>query len=228
MARKPARRGGARRTPAARAAPMTPRERIIEALMRLLARRRYSEIGLAAIAAEAGVSLGEVRELYNSKFAIIADFSRRNDKAVLDAGPAEGESSRDRLFDILMRRLDHLAPYKPALKRLTRAMMCDPMLAMALTLTVQRSSRWMLAGAGIDHGGLRGRVAVRGVVLVLGETVRVWFDDDDPGLAKTMATLDRALRRGERAMGLFDNVCDLARPFAGRRRGRGEPAESAG
>ncbi len=227
MARRPgSRRGGARKTTVT---PGTPRERIIEALMRLLARRRYSEIGLGAIAEEAGVTLGELRELYNSKFAIIADFSRRNDKAVLDAGPAEGEGARDRLFDILMRRLDHLAPYKPGLKRLTRAMMCDPMLAVALTATVKRSSRWMLAGAGIDHGGLRGKVAVRGVVLVLGETVRTWFDDDDPGLAKTMATLDRALRRGERALGLFDNLCDLARPFAGRRRrSGGEPAESAG
>jgi AcrR family transcriptional regulator len=225
MARRPSgRRGGARPAPE----PATAHERIIEALMRLIARRGYTEIGLAAIAEEAGVSLGDVRALYNSKFGIVVDFSRLNDKAVLEAGPAEGEGARDRLFDILMRRLDHLAPYKPALKRLTRAAMCDPMLAMALTLTVQRSSRWMLAGAGIDHGGLRGKVAVRGVVLVLGETVKTWFDDDDPGLARTMATLDKALRRGERALGLFDNVCDLARPFAGRRRRGSEPAESAG
>ncbi len=227
MARRPTgRSGGQRQTPPS-AEPADPRGRIIEAMMRLLARRRYSEIGLGAIATEADVTLGEVRELYGSKLAIIADLSRRTDKAVLDAGPAEGENARDRLFDVLMRRLEHLTPYKAALKRLTRAAMWDPAFALALTCIANRSMRWMLAGAGVEHGGLRGRLAVRGTMLVLGQAARVWFDDDDPGLARTMAALDKALRRGERAMGLFDNVCGLARPFGGERRGE-ESAESTG
>jgi AcrR family transcriptional regulator len=226
MARKPARRGA--RRAAAPTAGASQRERIVEALLRLLATRRYAEIGLADVAAEAGVSLAELRQLYDSKLAIVSDFSKRIDEAVLKGGPAEGESPRDRLFDILMRRLDQLAPHKAALRRLARAAWCDPGLACGFYRIVERSMTWMLAAAGIHHGGLRDKVAVNGTVLVIGETIQVWLDDDDPGLARTMATLDRALRRGERAMGFMGDVCDLAGPFTGgRARGSRRP-EAAG
>jgi AcrR family transcriptional regulator len=68
MARRPAGRSGGQR-PSGAATPTaaaTPRDRVVEATLRLLARRRYSEIGLAAIADEAGVTLGNLRELYGS------------------------------------------------------------------------------------------------------------------------------------------------------------------
>ncbi len=220
MARRPARRGTARG--GGRAAATSPRERVIGALLRLLATRRYGAIGLADVAAEAGVSLAELRTLYDGKLAILADFSRRVDEAVLAGGPAEGEGARDRLFEIIMRRLDQLAPHKAALGHLARATRCDPRLGCAFYRIAERSARWMLAGAGIHHGGPLGRVAVHGTVLVMGEAVRTWLDDDDPGLARTMAALDRALRRGERAIGVIGGICDLVAPLVptGGRRSR--------
>jgi hypothetical protein len=40
--------------------------------------------------------------------------------------------------------------------------------------------------------------------------MRTWFDDDDEDSARTMATLDRALRRGERAMRVLGDICSFA------------------
>ena len=222
MARKAARRAP-RRAPAAKRAA-DPRERIVDALMRLAAGRRFAVIGLADVAVEAGVSLSELRAHYDGKHAILADTFKRVDRAVLDAGPAEGEGARDRLFDVLMRRFDALAPHKAALRRILRAGRCDPMLARTLYGAAKTSMRWMLAGADIRRGGIAGMVAVRGGVAVFAEAVTVWLDDDDPGLARTMAALDRALRRGERAMALVDEVCELAAPFVGARGARGPQA----
>jgi hypothetical protein len=37
--------------------------------------------------------------------------------------------------------------------------------------------------------------------------VRTWLDDDDPGLARTMAALDRGLARGSWWSGLLDDLC---------------------
>lgn len=229
MARKPARRSGTRRS-GRTAAAGTLQERIVAALMRLAAARRYASVGLADVAAEAGVSLGEVRELYSGKGAILADFFKSIDQAVLARGPAEGDGPRDRLFDIAMRRLDLLAAHKAAVGRLVRAARCDGDLACALACMSKRSARWMLAAAGIHHGGVVGRLAEGGTVLVFAETVAVWLKDDDAGLAKTMATLDKALRRGERAMGFVGEVCDLAGPFmgGGRRGRRARRSEAAG
>jgi AcrR family transcriptional regulator len=186
-----------------------PKTRIVDAFMTLLDAQSFGAIGLADVAATAGVSLADLREAYDGKLAILADFSRRIDGQVLAGGDAEGEGARDRLFDVLMRRFDALAPYKEGLRRLARSARCDPGLALGLHRIGEKSTMWMLTAAGIRHGGILGRVAVEGAVLVFAETMTVWLDDDDPGQAKTMAALDRALRRGERAMRFMDDVCSV-------------------
>ena len=59
--------------------------------------------------------------------------------------------------------------------------------------------------------------------------MRTWLGDDDPDLGATMATLDRALRRGERGMRMLSDLCALLPRMAERgRRGRaGEEAPAA-
>ncbi len=203
--RKAARRSGGR---TAKAAPVAdPRDRVIDAFMTLVGERGLVDVGLADIAEAADVSLAELRGEFAGKLAILAAFSKRIDEAVLAEGPAEGEGAKDRLFDVFMRRLDALAPYKPALKKMARTARRSPGFTAVLGCMAGRSQRWMHAAAGIDRGGLPGAIARRGGVLVFAETLRVWLDDDDPDLARTMKTLDRALDRGDRAMRLVNDVC---------------------
>jgi hypothetical protein len=78
-----------------------------------------------------------------------------------------------------------------------------------------RSAQWMLAAAKIDSGGLQGCVRAQGLVAVLARTYRVWFNDDDPGLARTMAALDRELANGERALNMLDSFCRFVPRFGG-------------
>ena len=85
-----------------------------------------------------------------------------------------------------------------------------------------RSQSWMHAAAGIDRGGVTGAIARRGGVLVFAETLRIWLDDDDPDLARTMKTLDEALGRGDRAMRVMNDVCGAVCRIAGAARGRAE------
>lgn len=200
-------------------------DRIIDALMRLFASDRFSRIGLAEIAGEAGVSLGELRQAFAGKLSILAAFARRVDRAVLDGGPGEGDTPRDRVFDVLMRRFDALAPHKEAIRNVARAARCDLCLAAFLDRSATRSMKWMLVAARAERSGLLGTLAVKGLVLVNAEALRVWLDDDDPGLARTMAALDRGLRRGARAMDFADRLCGRMRPFASRdRAARPRPA----
>ena len=164
-------------------------------------------------------SLAALREAYGGKLGILAGFARRIDLAVLADGPADPESEpRDRLFEIMMRRFDALALYKPAVDRMAHSARCDPGLAAVLHRLAVRSQKWTLVAAGIRLGGLRGRVAVEGAVLAYAEAMRAWLDDDDPDLARTMAALDRALRRGERGMQMLSDLCSLVPRFD--RRGR--------
>jgi hypothetical protein len=58
----------------------------------------------------------------------------------------------------------------------------------------------MLEAAGIATDGPTGALRIGGLALTYASVFRVWLEDDDPGLARTMAALDRRLRRGERTM----------------------------
>jgi AcrR family transcriptional regulator len=220
---KAARGQRARRAPSG-----TPKDRVIDAAMALFATRDFAKVGLADIAEEAGVSLSALRELYDGKLAIVADFSRRIDQAVLEGGPAEGETPRDRLFEILMRRFDALGPHKAAVRSLARAARRDLCLGRFLHKNSRRSQSWMLVAAGADVSGLLRAVAVEGLVCVHAEALRTWLHDDDPGLAKTMATLDRALERGARAMNFVHDVCERFRPFVSRDRATRRGAAARG
>lgn len=199
----------------ARSPGSSARDRVIDALMELAAERPWSDIEIPDIADAAGVSLSEFRDLFPSKGAILAGFSKRIDKIVLEGttDDLEGEPVRERLFDVIMRRLDAITPYKEALRRIVRAVRTDPLTMAALNQMELNSQRFMLAAAGIDTDGPVGMVKLQGAVLVYARTLDTWFEDDDPGLARTMAALDRDLRRGGQFITGLNDICRMAAPF---------------
>ncbi len=197
------------------AARLPPREAIVEALMRLAAEQPWNDIEIGDIAREAGVSLAEFRDCYPSKGAVLGGFARMIDKQVLEGAgdDLDDEPTRERLFDVLMRRLDAMDPYKPALRRIAVALRGDPLSLAALNQVALNSQRFMLASAGISTEGPLGRVKLQGVVIAFARVMDVWLDDDDPALARTMAALDREIRNGERFMERAEDVRRLTAPF---------------
>jgi AcrR family transcriptional regulator len=196
-------------------ASSSPREAVVEATMRLAADRPWNDIELADIAREAGVSLADLRDLFPSKGAILGGFSRMIDRKVLEGASDDltGEPARERVFDVIMRRLDAMTPYKAALRRIVWALRFDPLAMAALNQVGLNSQRYMLASAGISTEGPLGLLKLQGAVIVLSNTMETWFEDEDPVLARTMARLDRELRRGERVLERAEDVRRLTAPF---------------
>ena len=191
------------------------RDAVIDALMRLAESRPWSDIELQDIAQEAGISLADLRDMFPSKGAILGGLSRRIDRQVLEGTTNDlaGEPARERLFDVMMRRLDALAPYKRALKRISQGMRGDPLSLAAMNQLALNSQRYMLAAAGISTEDALGFLKLQGAVIIHANTLETWFDDEDPALARTMARLDREIRRGERVMERADDVRRLTAPF---------------
>jgi len=191
------------------------RDAVVDALMRLAESRPWSDIELQDIAQEAGISLADLRDMFPSKGAILGGLSRRIDRQVLEGTTNDlaGEPARERLFDVMMRRLDALAPYKRALKRISQGMRGDPLSLAAMNQLALNSQRYMLAAAGISTEDALGFLKLQGAVIIHANTLETWFDDDDPALARTMARLDREIRRGERVMERADDVRRLTAPF---------------
>lgn len=176
-----------------------PRDAIIAAMLALAADEGWRGLTLSAIAREAGLSLADLREHYATKAEILADFMRRTDQDVLRRLEREelAESTHDRLFDVVMMRLEALRPHKAALRNIVRELPETPADWAALTCSGFIAQRWMLAGAGLETPGSRGIARVAGLGLVYGRILRTWLREDDPGMPRTMAQLDRLLRRGE-------------------------------
>ena len=234
MVRKPQRQSRPASEPATAPAPPPPRagtvrEKIVAAFMALLAEKRFDEIGFGDTAARAGVSLAECREEFGSTLAILAAHMKQIDRKVLghtDTDMAE-EPPRERLFDVLMRRFEVMAPYKEAVRSLLRSAARNPGLAFALNGLAVRSQTWMLTAADIDAAGPRGMIRAQGLAMLFGSTLRTWLDDEDEGLARTMAALDRALGRGQRWSGMLDDLSRFSprRFLRSRRRRRHEEDE---
>jgi AcrR family transcriptional regulator len=189
--------------------------KIIDALMELAGKRPFEDITLTEIARQAGVTLGQFREAFPSKGAVLGAFTRRIDKIVLDEPSDDllGEPAKERLFDVLMRRLDAMAPYKRGLEGVVSWARRDPMAAAALNREVLNSMRFMLEAAEIDCEGAVGAVKLQGLALAWARVLEVWLHDEDPGLAPTMAALDKELTRGGRIVARVEDLDRLASPL---------------
>ncbi len=202
MARKPSSSKTATSKAGAANAATDVEGTVVAAALTLAADRSWSGLALAEIAAEAQIGLADLYRSFPSKSAILETFVRRIDAAMI-ALPGEADAApRDRLFEVLMHRFDLLAPYKPGLKGLAREARRGRLDVLALACRLPRSLRWMLEVAGIGGTGLKGAVRLRMLGFAYLATMRVWLEDDSPDLARTMATLDRALKRIEPLMGL--------------------------
>jgi AcrR family transcriptional regulator len=196
--------------------PADPRGKIVDALMELASEHRFEDISIRDICKTAGVSLADFRDAFPSKGAILAGFSRRIDHVVLaqDSEELADESPRERLFDVLMRRLEAMAPYREGLREASAWLRRNPSSAFAINQVVTNSMRFMLEAAGIEvDGGAAGAIKLQGLAFAWARIVGVWLQDDDPSLSKTMAELDRELTRGERAVGGVDRLNELMSPF---------------
>ncbi len=203
--------------PAPTVSSTDPRKAAVEALMRLAAQRAWDEIELGDIAGEAGVSLATLRGLFPSKLAMLGGLTRIVDEAVL-AGVSDdlaGEPPRERMFDLVMRRLDALSPYKEGLRRIMPIVKRDPLTLAALNRGAVNSWRYMLASAGIATEDGLGPVRVQGAVLLMARVSEVWLDDDEPELSRTMARMDRELKTAGMVMARVEDVHRLTAPLRG-------------
>lgn len=190
----------------------SPRERLITATLNLASEQGWRRLGMAEIAEAAGLSLDETYAIARSKHGILAALRRQIDEAMLAGGVVSGDSPRDRLFDVLMRRLEAMRPYRAGLRAILRESVGSPAL-LGMLPGLLRSMGWTLTAAGLPASGCRGRLARRLVAALYVSVLPTFFRDDSRDLGTTMAALDRRLNQVE---ALFSTLRPVV--AAGRRR----------
>ena len=183
-------------------------KKIVDAAFKLAVSEGWAQTSLSQIAAQAKIPLAEVYQAFPSKASILEAYARQIDLKMLEASEdvdAE-DSARDRLFDVIMNRFDAMADDKEGLRAIERDLRRQPLEVLAMRDAILQSLRWILEAAHLDAGGLRGALRQRGLALIYADVFATWLKDDDPGLAKTMALLDRRLRRVEDMLRRFQST----------------------
>ena len=174
--------------------------RLLDAFWQVVAERGFQGVTFRLVSENSGESLEALRGAYVNPLALLAAHARAVDRAVLaDTAAAPGDPVRDRVFDVLMRRFDALAPHREGVLRLMSDARRDPLLALTLAPGLLASMAWMLEAAQVDTSGVRGKLRVTGLTGVWAQASRAWADDDSADLGPTMSALDKALDRAERA-----------------------------
>ncbi len=121
----------------------------------------------------------------------------RADGALFGGDDPPGQPLRDRLFDLVMRHLEALAPLRPGFKSLFDPRLGDPAAALALAPALRRSIRAILSASGVSPDGPLGALRGVGLTAVYLAAFRVFMDDAGADLGATMAELDKRLTQIE-------------------------------
>ena len=173
-------------------------DRVIEAALALAPAKGWRRLTLADVAEEAGIGLAAMYAIYPSRRALLSGLLRYVDTRVLDEGVvAADQSTRERLFEIVMRRFDVLQAHRLGFTEILRELVFDPLSLLPAAPDFARSMTWMLEAAGVSTAGLPGNLRVKGLAAVYLNTLRIWIGDESVDQARTMAALDRGLKELE-------------------------------
>ena len=158
----------------------------------------WRRVTIPGAARAAGLPLARARARFPGRATLLLRFGRIADQTALAELTSDGPV-RDRLFDLIMRRIDVLQAHRAGVLALLRALPCEPPTAVLLTCATRRSLRWLGQAAGVELRGLLGELKLRGLVAVWLWTMRAWQRDETADLSATMAALDQGLNRAEQA-----------------------------
>lgn len=186
---------------------MRDRDAILDAAaratLRLAETQRWPELTLAEIAAEAGVRLADLHGIAGKAKLIDAVFDLF-DRAMSAEAVRADDPARDRLFDVIMLRMEAMQAHRAGVLALLDHMRHQPDGRLKLARLRTRSGEWALACAGLDASETM-PVSVKALALawVIGRTDRAWRRDGGEDLNATMAALDKALRSIEDRMAMI-------------------------
>lgn len=166
----------------------------------LLAERGWRGFSVTELARRTDRTLAQVQELLPYRAALLVRLTRRLDAQMLDIKAAEldGLSPRERVFELIMRRFDAMAPFKDGLRVLARQAPGDPGLIGVALCNLRRVTGSLLDAAETGDPALVQAIGRKVLGSIYVRVFNVWLDDDTSDLARTLAELDKRLQQAER------------------------------
>ena len=176
---------------------------IVDAALHLASKGEWDDVTLGDVADVAKVSLPKVVHAVGTKFGVLSLYLKRLDAetlANLDHDTTDA-STRERIFDTLLCRLDAMDAHKIAIESIIRSTLQDPLVTWHSAQRLGRSLTYMLEVSGVASSGISGFSRITGLGVIYLRTLQIWLTDDSADMSKTMAELDKRLRQAESAIG---------------------------
>jgi len=173
---------------------------LVTSCFQQIATRGWGRLSIPQAARTAGIESDVARQRIPDRYELLRRFGSLADAHALQGALSEGKS-RDRLFDLTMRRIDFFQTHRPGVIALLNAMPFDPHAMALVGRRTLDSMAALLEASGIEILGWRGCARVAAMTAIWTCTVRTWAEDPSPNLDATMAELDEMLRRAERIGG---------------------------
>ncbi|MCW5752352.1 MAG: TetR/AcrR family transcriptional regulator [Alphaproteobacteria bacterium] len=179
-----------------------PVERIVDAALALAEETEWDHVRLRLVAARLGMPMAELQRHFRDLDAVADALFRRAWTAMLAPLPSgfEQRPARERLFAILWRWFEALAPHRRVAVQMIRGKiyLSHPHHWVPLIFNLSRTVHWLRDAASLDATGRRRQVEEIGLTLLLLDTLRVWARDESADQERTRAHLQRRLEVAER------------------------------
>lgn len=177
-----------------------PKQTIIKSALALATEHGWSHVTMAEIAEHAEISVLELRKHLATKAGLIELIVRDTDAHICEQAEIleDDGTARERLFDVLMSRFDHLSQNRAGIAAVLRDSLADPITLARRLCCFSASMKLMLETAHIQTSGPFGALRIKGGLAVYTVAFRAWLKDDSKDMSKTMAALDKALIQAEK------------------------------
>tara|TARA_Y100000590_G_scaffold430544_1_gene544247 strand:- start:1329 stop:1883 length:555 start_codon:yes stop_codon:yes gene_type:complete len=106
-------------------------------------------------------------------------------------------NKKDMVFEIMMLRFDILQNYRKEVTNIFNSLKKDPKELIFLLPSFLDSMILMAELSKISSKGIKGRIKIKGLLLIYFSSFLIWLDDGTESLEKTMSHLDSSLEKAD-------------------------------
>ncbi|MCW8915479.1 MAG: hypothetical protein OQK24_06440 [Magnetovibrio sp.] len=174
-------------------------DQLIEAAFNRVSEYGWRRLTMFDLSKDTGFGLDEIHDVFPTKAKLLKGYVQRVDHRVFEHyEPNASDSTRDKIFDLMMRRFDEFNNNKSTIKAIGREACIDPETLCVSGCGLGCSMRKTLKTAGVRVSGVHGMMRVQALSVIFMATFRTWLQDNSEEMSKTMADLDKRLARAER------------------------------
>jgi hypothetical protein len=173
---------------------------IIDTALSLAGEVGWANVTLQKIGGETDLPEQEVKAIFSSEWSILEAFRTRTDLQIADRqAPSWSQGApKDRLFEMLMERIDIIEPWKSGLASIANYGIKQPIQGLKLFVGLNKSMATMLDYAHIGTGPAGVPWQAHGLTVIYLLVLRRWFSDDSEDLGPTMIELNEKLITADR------------------------------